>query len=1014
LTAPTLTRDRRARSPGGLSGAFRSAIARLGSRIPPVALAYAVPSLVAAVSVQTWFRGDAALASGDLAPPVAPGSEYRAHWSGFETGAGAPGYPIVSLPYYEGLRLFSWLGFGEAAFQRLWLTVLLAGTAAAVVFLARGLVSSPIAAAVAGFVPLFSAYRLTLAFDPVPLMAMIAAAVLGGLVIRAGGEAGPHPLVFGLASLLCAFVFVNPPHLALVIVWVAISGLLAWAAHGGRAPRRVGRFLLVGIPLALLFNLWWIVPAVLTITGSLFDERFAAAAVDDWAWTHVRGNLLNVVSFTSLWSWPYPEYYPFSGRLERAPFTALQYVPAVAAVLGLVLVEGRRRIVALVLAVVGALAIWVMKGLHDPLAGTNEWFYDNMPGFWLLREPTKTGLVLVLVFALLAALAISRLVSLSRRVGVAAAALVVAGGAVYAHPLLTGAVVPTERPLLPSAHVHVPSGWRAAAAYLERRPDGGKVVVLPRLDYYQAPTTWGYYGASFLHHLINRPVIEPLAETYFRDPVVDSLVGQLEAEVLGGQGNVTGVLQALGARYVVLRRDLDTAFPDRSFVSPLLLERRLAGVGGLRRLRGFRQAVIYEAPGVQTPEVYPAVPLIQDGSGLGAVRGTLEMAQNAALVQPEAGGTLDGISTGQTLVVQPKGPGELLAVDVERDAVVLRPLGGKDGGASRPALVSVPAPEPPFAVIVGSRRFAVSESGDARRLAVVNPADLPAGRTFYRPEPLAFRPSHAERVGDCNKYDDRSLEEAGISAGITGSGDGATLRLRARYHSACVAIPIDAARAGTALHLQLLYRGVTGNSARLCLWQEGPDRCGAVPPLDASPGWHRFDETLTPAAGTEAAFLFLYADGDPGGRRATETEYRRVTVAAPAPDVGLAVKPLVRLPEISYRRTAPGEFRVRVRGADHPFVLVAAETFAPGWRIEASGRDTGDVTHFRVNGYANGWRIPWTGSYELTIFYRPDRFAQAARRLDLVAIPIGVLALFLGPIRGRRKNRRGSSGRERM
>lgn len=1006
MTAPTLTKDRRTRSPGGLSGAVLSAVARLGSRIPPVAFAYAVPSLVAALSVQTWFRGDAALAGGDLAPPVAPGSEYRAHWNGFETGAGAPGYPIVSLPYYEGLRLFSWLGFGEVAFQRLWLTVLVAGTAAAVVFLARGLVSSPLAAAVAGFVPLFSSYRLTLAFDPVPLVAMIAAAVLGGLVIRAGGEAGPRPLVFALASLSCGFVFVNPPHLALVLVWVAISGLLAWAAHGRRAPRRVGRFLLAGMPLALLFNLWWIVPAVLTITGSTFDERFAVESVDEWAWTHVRGHLSNVVAFTSLWSWPYPEYFPFSARLERAPFAALQYVPAVAAALGLVLVERRRRIVALVLAVVGVLAIWVMKGLHGPLAGTNGWFYDNMPGFWLLREPTKMGLVLVLVFALLAALAISRLVSLSRWVGAAAAALVIAGGAVYAHPLLTGAVVPTERPLLPSAHVRVPSGWRAAAAYLERQPDGGKVVVLPRLDYYQTPTTWGYYGASFLHHLIDRPVIEPLPETYFRDPVVDSLVGQLQEEVVSGQGDVTGVLQALGARYVVLRHDLDTAFPDRSFVSPGLLASRLAGVDGLRRLRGFGQAVIYEAPGVRTPEVYPAVPLIQDGSSLGALYRTLAMAQHAALVQPKAGGTLDGIPTGQTRVVQPKAPGDWLAVDVERDAVVLRSLGEKADNAFRPPLVSVPAPEPPFAVSVGSRRFAVGESEDARRrIAVLNPADLPEGRTLYPPEPIAFRPSHAERVGDCNKYDDRSLGEVGISAGITGSGDGATLRLTAREHSACVAIPIDAARAGKALRLQLFYRGVTGHSARLCLWQEGPDRCAALPPLDASPGWHQFDETVTPAAGTGAAFLFLYADGDRGGRRATETEYRRFTVAARAPDVGLAVRPLARLPEISYRRTAPGEFRVRVRGADHPFVLVAAETFAPGWKIETSGRDTGDVTHFRVNGYANGWRIPWTGSYELTISYRPERFAQAARRFDLVAIPLGVLALFLGPLLGRRKNR---------
>ena len=81
-----------------------------GRQVPPVAAAYAAPSLIAAIAVQTWFRGDAGLATGDLAPPVAPGTDYRAHWNGFDSGAGAPSYQIVSLPYFEGLRLFSSLG----------------------------------------------------------------------------------------------------------------------------------------------------------------------------------------------------------------------------------------------------------------------------------------------------------------------------------------------------------------------------------------------------------------------------------------------------------------------------------------------------------------------------------------------------------------------------------------------------------------------------------------------------------------------------------------------------------------------------------------------------------------------------------------------------------------------------------------------------------------------------------------------------------------------------------------
>src|SRR5512134_1384487 len=43
--------------------------------------AYAGPALLAAIAVQTWFRQGGGLASGDLAPPVAPSDEYRSHWN---------------------------------------------------------------------------------------------------------------------------------------------------------------------------------------------------------------------------------------------------------------------------------------------------------------------------------------------------------------------------------------------------------------------------------------------------------------------------------------------------------------------------------------------------------------------------------------------------------------------------------------------------------------------------------------------------------------------------------------------------------------------------------------------------------------------------------------------------------------------------------------------------------------------------------------------------------------------
>jgi hypothetical protein len=74
-----------------------------------------------------------------------------------------------------------------------------------------------------------------------------------------------------------------------------------------------------------------------------------------------------------------------------------------------------------------------------------------------------------------------------------------------------------------------------------------------------------------------------------------------------------------------------------------------------------------------------------------------------------------------------------------------------------------------------------------------------------------------------------------------------------------------------------------------------------------------------------------------------------------------------------------------------PFLLVAAETYAPGWRVEAKGRSSNGVEHLPVNGYANGWRIPWKGTYDVTIKYRPEEAARLAREADLILIPLSLL-----------------------
>ncbi len=964
--------------------------------------AYAVPFVIAALAVQTWFRGGGALAGGDLAPPIEPGTDYRSHWNQFEAGEGAPTFSIVALPTYEGLRAFAALGLDGATFQRVWLTLLVAGGVAAVVFLASSIVRSSLACATAGLLSLFSAYHLATGFDALPLVVLLEAALLGGLVIRAGSPRGISPLLFAVATVPIAVVAGNPAQVGIVLAWTAASALLAVATHGRAAVIRLARLFAIAIPLALLLNVWWIVPFVQTVVGPVFTDRFAAPGVDEWAWTHARASLQNVVALTSNWGWTQPEYYPFSARLERMPISALRYLPALAAAVGLIVAATWRpyRWVGAALAALGLAAIWVMKGVHEPLAETNRWAYEHVPGFWLYRDPAKVGVVLVLVFTLLAALAVARVTLVDSRVGAAIALLFVAGAAIYAHPVLTGAIAPDERPLLPSSHVRVPAQFEDAADHLGDPSKQGKVVVLPQLDYYQAPTTWGYYGASFLHQLIRRPVIEVLPGGYYRNPPVADLVQTLEDSVRRGGRDLEPILRVLGARYIVLRRDLDTRFPGRSFADPRTLSAGLRRDPELRLLSSSDVLDVYEAPRVDSPEVYPAAPVVSRSGSAAALTGLLgpHAGHAIAVVSRSDREAVGSVATGNASVAAPPPEADVAAVRLDRSRASVRftkPGLSPGAGAST---VEFDAPRRPFRLVVGDAEETVRSQETELLISIASPE-----RRRVRPlRPIALPVRLAREVGDCNKFDDRSLRDVGISARVLRERSRATLRLRAREHAACVSFRVPLAEPDKPVRIRFDYRAVSGTPPRACIWQEGPDECAASEPLETSSGWHRWDAIFEPRRGTTSSHLFLYADG--GADEPTVTEYRALATGSPPLPLAVAALPEIDLPELDYRRQTPYSFRARVHDATRPFVLVTTETFAPGWRVEASGGRSGSAPHFRVNGYANGWQIPWTGSYELTIAYAPERPARVARLVDLAAVPIAVLLLVLWP-RGFRRRR---------
>ena len=84
----------------------------------------------------------------------------------------------------------------------------------------------------------------------------------------------------------------------------------------------------------------------------------------------------------------------------------------------------------------------------------------------------------------------------------------------------------------------------------------------------------------------------------------------------------------------------------------------------------------------------------------------------------------------------------------------------------------------------------------------------------------------------------------------------------------------------------------------------------------------------------------------------------------------------IQIPEITFHKIDPTRYRIEVRGAKEPYVLVLNELFEKNWKvkIESSNAHLDETLHGKANGYANAWYIEKTGDHTMIIFYQPQAF----------------------------------------
>lgn len=871
------------------------------SALHPVAIA----ALVNAVAIQAWFRPGQFIASGDISPFERRGLSRELFWSWNHQGTPDGGAAASGSRWPEVLvaRLGDGLGLDGSVSQRVFLTLLAAILGASMAWMLAPLVQRRAVLVGAGLVAMATPITLVTLPNHLAFVAMSAVATLGGAAIRTALGRPPRPALLVWTTVLVGYLTVNPPLLAVVSGFTIVAFVGAIVVAARRSSVAIAPQLGFGIALALAACLIWIVPFAFTILQpSELGSFVAPIEVEQWAWTHVRASLGNVVNLTGHWTWQQPEYMPFVRRLDAQPFDWLRWaLPLSVAVAPLAQRDAARRRICVGILLATVPLIIVGKGLHEPFSGLNSWLYGHVPGLWLLREPLpKVGVVLVPLYvvgwallfdAVAARLAHARWSEVERwfaRTGVAVLAVL---PLLFGWPVFTGAVFSGSEALADRAAV--PPEWGLATRRLQGLDVAGKVLQLPLADYYQVGTTWGYYGAdTLLSGRISAPVLQRLPGGYFTSrPAVDDLLGIAEEALSNGDDlRFREATERLGARAVVVRSDfrLDPSRPR--LADPRVLRANLARLPG--------SSIVHDGAMLQVAQLsqrglftrMSTVRASNDPSVLGGP-GTASVATTEGILPRglSQGLVAVGPAAGATVEVDRAGPYRLQVAD--GSALTYRARVLESGVSLQPetamALDGRPVPLEPLATfgplddagLLGAGAKLVDPSADDARLVV------PSGSTIsvYRPIAPDAR-LDLRRLQDCAKADERSLDEVGISLRADDGVNGVST-LAAREHRACIPIALSPPAGGRALRISYGEQVINGQPADPCLLDMGSNRCLPVS-VERRAGSADLIAALPDVPGPVT--LFLYADagsavryGSPRVRWFERSSDRKVSAESP-------------------------------------------------------------------------------------------------------------------------------------
>lgn len=778
----------------------------------------------------------------------------------------------------------------------------------------------------------------------------------------------------------------------LMVGWVVTAAYVLGIS--ARRTKTFFLFLKITTAFILLFSLFssfWLIPyiyyaatsyvAQLNLQGGTESILGIVDAVSK------NASILNIFRMQGLPAWDRDTQFPFMLKYINSPFLIIaSFVWPLASIGAYFLSKNshEKRFVGLFLALL-FVGMFFTAGSHAPTGFLFSLMVEFIPGFGIFRTAFyKFGILPLLATSVLAGFTFSRLAQMTARHfrKQLLKPLLVAGSILgilaYHAPFIQGNFFDYNLPF--TNKVKLPSYVAETANYVHRTTDfNDKILLLPRFDESKMDGyTWGYWSPDPLPRMVmHRPIV---SDANNPPAIVDALYRALSDRRFD---DFKILLKVSGIRTILWRSD--ALYSDKKTTGENLesQEADLKALPGIRQIASFEKWRLYSVQSEKPVSLFTST-----GIYVTSNTGYADFLASAGT----AGADLFDRSSALINVEKPYTQGEIVsATCLLCDPHERKRLEGKFG--------FVPVYVLPHSRLYWMKQFA---EGQTMRRKSRSPQDLI--RYQYALVQMRISEIH-EYVRTSNLKIQSVAKEVSRDIGLLLSGSNRELGKLTPTQRAVMQSELIFLLDGFGQAVKTLKKtDMTGSDFRPIeeLFESQKRRLLQEYALEINPDSQEYILDI-PSAGT----YDLIVRGQNGrrtspvldGKRLSETSVElsaglhRVRTSESQGVYAFRREPSPRLspPTVQFEADSMTKFRVSVRQASDPYILIFNQTFDPGWTayiLSADGMKMKELPkhdHVQVNGYANGWYIDAPGDYDIEISYRPQQLVWVGFVISVVS-----------------------------